>query len=400
VVLPDDIDFGKHGNPLEHHPTWKRADCPKCGAPARRDTDTMDTFVDSSWYFARFCSPRDAAPVAREAVDYWLPVDQYIGGVEHAVLHLLYSRFFTRAMKQCGYLGIEEPFAGLFTQGMVCHRTYQDPEGRWLNPEDVRFGTDGSPTTAEGRAVTPGRVEKMSKSKKNTVDPEAIIESYGADTARWFMLSDSPPERDLEWTDEGIAGAYRFVQRIWRQVCEALDSLPPRGQDMPAALSAGAMALRRVTHKTIAAVGEDIEQFRFNRAVARIHELSNQLSGFRVKDEGDAWVAREACESLVRLMNPMMPHLAEELWQALGGERLLVEESWPSADAALIAEETLTLPVQVNGKKRATIDVAADAPEDEIRAEALAQPNVLRLLEGKAPRKVIVVPNRIVNVVV
>ena len=399
VILPEDIDFEKPGNPLEHHATWKMTDCPKCGGPAQRDTDTMDTFVDSSWYFARFCSPRDDAPVAREAVDYWLPVDQYIGGVEHAVLHLLYSRFFTRAMKQCGYLGIDEPFAGLFTQGMVCHRTYQDPEGRWLNPEEVQFGPDGGPVTTDGREVTPGRVEKMSKSKKNTVDPEAIIESYGADTARWFMLSDSPPERDLEWTDEGIAGAYRFVQRLWRQVCEALDSLPPRGQTIPATLSTDAMALRRVTHKTIAAVGEDIEQFRFNRAVARIHELSNQLSVFRGQNEGDGWVAREACEALVRLMNPMMPHLAEELWQALGGERLLVEESWPAADAGLIAEETLTLPVQVNGKKRATIDVAADAPEDEVRAEALAQPNVLRLLEGKAPRKVIVVPNRIVNVV-
>ena len=400
VALPEDVAFDKPGNPLEHHPSWKHVDCPKCGGAAQRDTDTMDTFVDSSWYFARFCSPRDPNPVSRAAVDYWLPVDQYIGGVEHAVLHLLYSRFFTRAMKQCGYLGIDEPFAGLFTQGMVCHRTYQDAAGRWLNPEDVHLGPDGRPTTSDGQPVTPGRVEKMSKSKKNTVDPEQIIETYGADTARWFMLSDSPPDRDLEWTDDGIASAYRFVQRLWRQVMESLEKLPPKGQAMPATMGQPAMSLRRATHETIAAVGDDIDQFRFNRAVARIHALSNELSGFQPDHEGDAWALREACEALARLMNPMMPHLAEELWQALGGETMLVDEPWPSVESALIAKEVLTLPVQVNGKKRATIDVAADAPDDEIRAEALAHPNVLRLVAGKEPRKVIIVPKRIVNVVV
>ncbi len=401
VLLPDDVTFDKPGNPLDHHPSWKQVACPSCGKAALRDTDTMDTFVDSSWYFARFCSPRSDAPIARAAVDYWLPVDQYIGGIEHAVLHLLYSRFFIRAMRDCGHLAIDEPFAGLFTQGMVCHRTYQDAEGRWLTPTDVRPVGDGGFETLEGQPVTLGRVEKMSKSKKNTVDPAAIIEEYGADTARWFMLSDSPPDRDLEWTDEGIAGAYRFVQRLWRQVVEALDHLPERGAGAPGANSARALALRRSAHGALRSVGEDIDQFRFNRAVARIHELSNEIAGFgapEAADEGSA--LREACEILVHLMNPMMPHLAEELWQQLGHETMLVQEAWPQADEALTAQALITLPIQVNGKKRATIDVEADAPEDRIREEALAHPNVVRAMEGKSPRNVIVVPKRIINVVV
>jgi leucyl-tRNA synthetase len=401
VLLPDDVSFDKPGNPLEHHPTWKHVDCPRCGAAALRDTDTMDTFVDSSWYFARFCSPRDDAPVARAAVDHWLPVDQYIGGVEHAVLHLLYSRFFIRAMRQCGLLGIDEPFAGLFTQGMVCHRTYQDAQGRWLNPSDVHPAPGGGFETHDGQPVTLGRVEKMSKSKKNTVDPAAIIEEYGADTARWFMLSDSPPDRDLEWTDEGIAGAYRFVQRLWRQVVEALEHLPERDTAAPPGDDERALSLRRSAHRALKSVGEDIDQFRFNRAVARIHELSNEISGFvPPRNAHEAWALREACEIVVHLTNPMMPHLAEELWRKLGHERMLVLEPWPLADEALTAAVLLTLPIQVNGKKRATIDVEADAPEDRIREEALAHPNVVRALEGKPPRNVIVVPKRIINVVV
>jgi leucyl-tRNA synthetase len=401
VLLPDDVAFDKPGNPLDHHPSWKQVACPSCGKAALRDTDTMDTFVDSSWYFARFCSPRSDAPVARDAVDYWLPVDQYIGGVEHAVLHLLYSRFFIRAMRDCGYLAIDEPFAGLFTQGMVCHRTYQDAGGRWLNPTDVRPAGDGGFETLEGQAVTLGRVEKMSKSKKNTVDPAAIIEEYGADTARWFMLSDSPPDRDLEWTDEGIAGAYRFVQRLWRQVVEALDHLPERNAGAATASGGRGLGLRRSAHRALKSVGEDIDQFRFNRAVARIHELSNEISGFGAPEVAEEESAlREACEILVHLMNPMMPHLAEELWQQLGHETMLVQDAWPQADEALTVKALITLPIQVNGKKRATIDVEADAPEDRIREEALSHPNVVRAMEGKSPRNVIVVPKRIINVVV
>ncbi len=398
VTLPEDVSFEKPGNPLEHHPTWKHVDCPACGRAARRDCDTMDTFVDSSWYFARFCCPRAEEPLDRAAVDYWLPVDQYIGGVEHAVLHLLYSRFFSRALRHCGYLDLKEPFDGLFTQGMVCHRSFKDPEGNWLLPSEVR-SVDDDFETLDGRPVTVGRVEKMSKQKKNTVDPAEIIEHYGADTARWFMLSDSPPERDLEWTEAGVDGAFRFLRRLWRQLAEVLERLPAVGTAAPGDFGEAALALRRAAHKAIEGVSRDIEEFHFNRAVARVHELSNQLSGFSVSAAGDAWALREALEILSRLIGPMMPHLAEELWEQLGHARTLVEEPWPAADPALLVEDLITLPVQVNGKKRATIDVAAAAAEDQVRETALAHPLVQRALEGKTPRKVIVVAKRIVNVV-
>ncbi|MDX1402166.1 MAG: leucine--tRNA ligase, partial [Kiloniellales bacterium] len=401
IELPEDVTFGKPGNPLDHHPSWKHTSCPKCGGAAQRDTDTMDTFVDSSWYFARFCSPRDAEPVARAAVRRWLPVDQYIGGIEHAVLHLLYSRFFTRAMRECGHLDLDEPFEGLFTQGMVCHRTYRDGDGKWLNPAEVTESPSGDLVANEtGLPVTIGRVEKMSKSKKNTVDPEEIITEFGADTARWFMLSDSPPERDLEWTAEGISGAFRFVQRLWRQISEALTLVPAAGAAKPDAFSSEALDLRRKTHKAIVAVAEGIEQFRFNRAVARIYEHSNDISGFRPKGDDEAWALREACEVLVQVMNPMMPHLSEELWEALGHKTMLVDHPWPEADQNLVVDELLTLAVQVNGKKRATIDVAADASEEQVRDAALAHANVSKAMEGREPRKVIVVPKRIVNVVI
>ncbi|HMA16668.1 MAG TPA: class I tRNA ligase family protein, partial [Kiloniellaceae bacterium] len=401
VALPDDVSFDRPGNPLAHHPSWKHTTCPKCGGAAQRDTDTMDTFVDSSWYFARFCSPRDAAPMDRGAVDYWLPVDQYIGGIEHAILHLLYARFFTRALKELGYVGVAEPFAGLFTQGMVCHETYRDAAGKWLFPDQVEKTAEGAARLVDGGApVTIGRAEKMSKSKRNVVDPESIIATYGADTARWFMLSDSPPERDMEWTDAGIEGAWRFTQRLWRLVTESLDGLPATGAPLPGAFSDAALALRRTVHKTVAACGEDLEQFRFNRAVARIYELANAVSAFTPADAGDRWALREALEQLVRLLGPMMPHLGEELWQQLGHAGYLVDEPWPVADPALVSDDQTVLAVQVNGKKRATISLPVDAADDDARAVALAEPAVQRALEGKAPRKMIVVRNRIVNVVV
>jgi len=403
VTLPRDIDVSAAGNALERHPSWKHIDCPSCGGGAERETDTFDTFVESSWYFARFCSPRAAGAMTRQAVDYWLPVDQYIGGVEHAVLHLLYSRFFIRALRRCGYLDLEEPFAGLFTQGMVCHETYQDPDGTWLSPEQIARDPDGALVTADGRPVTVGRSEKMSKSKNNTVDPARIIETYGADTARWFMLSDSPPDRDLEWTAAGVEGAYRFLQRVWRQVTEAAETLPPAGAPTQGdAADAASSELRRVAHKTIQAVTDDIERFRFNRAVARIYELSNAISGAGgdgAHDGADP-ALRECLEILVRLIGPMMPHLAEELWRRLGREGMLVDQPWPEADPSLTIETSVTLAVQVNGKLRGTIDLPLDAAEDAAERAALAEPGVQRAMAGKPPRKVIVVKNRIVNVVV
>jgi len=400
VRLPDDVDISVPGNPLARHPTWKHVDCPKCGKAAERDCDTMDTFVDSSWYFARFCSPKSDSPMDRHAVDYWLPVDQYIGGIEHAVLHLLYSRFFTRALKVSGHLGIDEPFAGLFTQGMVCHETYRDGAGQWLTPDSVRPRDGGGYETLDGEPVSVGRSEKMSKSKKNTVDPANIIETYGADTARWFMLSDSPPDRDLEWTDAGIEGAYRFVQRLWRLFGEAQQHLPDAGTPQPDDISEQGEELRRAAHKAVRSVTDDIEQFHFNRAVARIYELTNSISGFNPANASDIWALREAFEIVARLAAPMMPHLAEEIWKRLGHETFLVDVPWPEADLALVREDTIVLPVQVNGKKRATVDVPRDSSEDLVRDAALAEAAVQRAIGGKEPRRVIVVPNRIVNVVV
>ena len=407
VLLPDDVAFDVPGNPLDHHPTWKRVSCPACGKPARRETDTLDTFVDSSWYFARFCSARAETPVAGEAVDYWLPVDQYIGGIEHAILHLLYSRFFTRAMKACGHLGLDEPFDGLFTQGMVRHETYRDAEGGWLYPEQVVKLDEGRAVHAQtGDPVTIGRSESMSKSRKNVVDPGAIIDKYGADTARWFMLSDSPPERDLEWTDAGIEGAWRFTQRIWRLATEPAAALPAPEMAAPNLFGSPAAGLRRATHKAIADVTGDLESFHFNRAVARIYELCNAIGGFEPKDAGDAkdagdtWALREALEALVRLMAPMMPHLAEELWRHLGHQVLLAEMPWPEAEARLVREQVVTIAIQVNGKLRATLQQAPGLDQETTASAALSLANVQRAIGNKPVRRKIWVPDRLLNVVV
>jgi leucyl-tRNA synthetase len=400
VRLPDDVSFERPGNPLDHHPTWKHVACPSCGKPARRETDTFDTFVDSSWYYARFCSPRAGAPVDKAAVDRWLPVDQYIGGVEHAILHLLYSRFFTRAMRASGHVKLDEPFAGLFTQGMVLHESYKAQDGSWLYPEEVRKNADGTAVHATtGAKVLVGRSEIMSKSKKNVVPPAEIIASYGADTARLFMLSDSPPERDLEWTESGVEGAWRYVNRLYRLASEPPVALPPPDAPRPATLSPVAEAARRATHKAIAAVTEQVEALRFNVAVAQVRTLSNALEALDGKGEGEAWVLGEGLRALCHLVAPMCPHLAEEMWVALGGKGLLCERAWPEADPALLVDGTVKVAVQVNGKLRATIDLPRDAPEAQAREVALAQPNVAAAMAGKPPRKVIVVPNRIVNVV-
>ncbi len=399
VELPMDVSFDVPGNPLDRHPTWKHVACPYCNSPSTRETDTFDTFFESSWYFLRFCSARAPVAFERDAAEYWMPVDQYIGGVEHAVLHLLYSRFFMRALKECGYLDLEEPFAGLFTQGMVCHQTYQNAEGEWLFPEEVSTDAAGRPTDQAGRKITVGRTEKMSKSKKNVVGLDAIVDTYGADTARLYLLSDSPPERDLEWTDTGIEGIWRYVNRLWRLVSEPATPLPPVGAAAPDALAPALVAIRRLTHKTIAAVTDDIDKFRFNRAVARIRELTNALEGIAGDTPGAGAVLREGLDAVTRLLGPMMPHLAEEMWQSLGHDEMLAEVPWPKADAGLARDEQVTIAVQVNGKLRATLDFPRDAAASEVEEAALALPQITRLLDGKAPRKVVVVPNRIVSVV-
>ena len=402
VTLPEDVTFDAPGNPLERHPTWKHTHCPSCGGPATRETDTFDTFFESSWYFGRFCAPRAAEPLDRAACERWLPVDQYIGGIEHAVLHLLYARFFTRALKRCGYWDIAEPFQGLFTQGMVCHETYKSADGKWLSPEDVKKDESGTLVDiATGRPVTVGRSEKMSKSKRNTVDPSDMIDRYGADTVRWYILSDSPPDRDLEWTAAGIEGAWRFTQRVWRLVNDTLDGLPAPDAAMPNDLSEAGIALRRAVHRTIAEVSEAIEGMHFNAAVARLYELANTLGSARQTLAGaDRWALREGLQTLVRLFSPMMPHLAEELWRVLGHDSYVVAEGWPEAEAALLVEDSVTIAIQINGKTRDTLDVPVDADKETVEKLALAHDKVRAQVEGKDIRRVIVVPNRIVNIVV
>lgn len=399
VELPEDVDFEGTGNPLDRHPTWKHVTCPSCGGKAERETDTFDTFFESSWYFARFADARAENAFSKEAAEYWLPVDQYIGGIEHAVLHLLYSRFFTRALRKCGYLDLDEPFAGLMTQGMVCHETFKDQNGAWLFPTEVRKEGDGYVTIKDDAPVTTGRIEKMSKSKRNVVDPENIIGAYGADTARLFMLSDSPPERDLEWSESGVDGAWRYLSRLWRLITEPAKPFAPHGTARPADIGAAAEAAERATHKAIKAIEEAVERFRFNTAVAQVRELSNALAELDGDDDGSAWARRFGYETLVRLIEPMVPHIAEELWQQLGGDGMLTDRPWPDFNKALVTDDTLTIGVQVNGKLRGTIQVARDADKALVEEAALAVENVQKILEGKPPRRVIVVPNKIVNIV-
>ncbi|HEX3945733.1 MAG TPA: leucine--tRNA ligase [Rhizomicrobium sp.] len=387
VLLPDELEFKGAGNPLDTHPTWKHTHCPRCDGAAERETDTCDTFVDSAWYFARFCDTTAEGPVSRKAADYWLPVDQYIGGVEHAILHLLYARFFTRGLHRLGYTELDEPFAGLFTQGMVCHETYKGHNGQWLAVDEVEKRDGKAYLKGTEAEVIIGRSEAMSKSKKNGIAPEAIIDLYGADTIRWFMLSDTPPERDIEWTNEGAEGSYRFVQRIWRLIEENKDVLPTAAND------SAALELRRATHRAIAAVTDDLENLRFNRAVAQIYTLANAIG-----TAGNAG-KREALEIMVLLIGPMMPHLAESGWQALGHDALIVDEPWPKADPELVRSDSITIAVQVNGKRRGEIAIAPGAQQKDVEHAALSLEGVSRALEGKAPKRVIVVPDRIVNIV-
>ncbi|HRE61060.1 MAG TPA: leucine--tRNA ligase, partial [Micropepsaceae bacterium] len=401
VTLPEDVSFDVPGNPLDRHPSWKNVACPQCGKPARRETDTMDTFVDSSWYFARFCdaSPTDK-PTNRAATDYWLPVDQYIGGIEHAILHLLYARFFSRAMTATGHLNVKEPFAGLFTQGMITHETYRDPDGKYLLPEDVERREGGiAVKRGTNMKVTIGAPEKMSKSKKNVVPPEEVAGTYGVDCARWFLLSDSPPERDSEWTQGGVEGAWRLVQRIWRLLRENLARMAAKDAPAPATIAGSALELRRATHRAIADVTADLDHFRFNRAIARVYEFVNAIGAAKEDGEAMGFALREAHEMLARITAPFMPHLAEECWQALGHGAMIVHAAWPKADPALVAADTITIAVQFNGKRRDEMTVPAKATPAELEAAALALDAIKRALSGNAPKKVIVVPGRIVNVV-
>jgi leucyl-tRNA synthetase len=383
VRLPEDVDFSIPGNPLVRHPTWKHVACPKCGGAAERETDTLDTFVNSSWYFLRFASQPADKPFDKAEVAQWLPVDQYIGGIEHAILHLLYARFWTRALAHIGKIGVKEPFTSLFTQGMVTHETYRAGDGSWLSPGEVRKDGDDWVSIADGRPVSVGRVEKMSKSKKNVVDPDAMVERFGADAVRWFMLSDSPPERDLPWSEAGIEGCGRFVHRLWRLF----------GQ-YDAAATGEDKALARKTHQAIAAVGEDIEALAFNKAVARIYELTSAAEKAAPSADRSA-----AIRTVLRLAAPMMPHLAEEGWAAMGQEGLVADAPWPEVDPAFLVEDEVTIAVQVKGKLRDTLTVARGLDNPELEALALASEKVQRALGGAEVRKVIVVPDRLVNIV-
>ncbi|MEO9970643.1 MAG: leucine--tRNA ligase [Hyphomonadaceae bacterium] len=395
VVLPEDVSFDVPGNPLDRHPTWKNVTCPKCGGEAERETDTLDTFVDSSWYYARFAAGVNNDP---EEAAYWMPVDQYVGGVEHAILHLLYARFFSRAMRDAGILDLPsgEPFAGLFTQGMITHETYKSEDGNWLSPDEVSEKDGALFHIESGKPATRGAIEKMSKSKKNTVDPTAIIESYGADVARWFVLSDSPPERDVEWTQAGAEGAARFVKRVWA----VFDTLSQAPRDGKPSGDKAALALRRVSHKATAGIDKAIEEFRFNSAVATIHEWVGALKKAESGGEELLYARFEGAYMLARCLTPFMPHLAESCWAAIDGKGLVSVAKWPDIDQDLLVENEVTLPVQVNGKRRGEIIVAKDISKEDAEAKALAEPSVVTFIDGKPVKKIIVVPGRIVNIVI
>ena len=389
VTLPEDVSFDKPGNPLAHHPTWKKTSCPRCGGEGTRETDTLDTFVDSSWYFARFAGIKDKAERA-----YWMPVDQYIGGVEHAVLHLLYARFISRALRDVGELDLPkgEPFLGLFTQGMVTHETYKNSEGKWVEPADIERRDGGLFVRDSGLPVTAGPVEKMSKSRKNVVDPDEIIVSFGADVARWFVLSDSPPERDVEWSQAGAEGAARFVQRVWSIFAGLNASDQPAEKVEPT-------PLLRFSHRAAAEVNKAITEFRLNAAIALCHDWVNTLKKAEGAADESTASRHESARMLAICLTPFMPHLAEECWHALGEDGFISDAAWPVSDPELMVENTITLPIQVNGKRRAEIEVARDASKDDIEQQALKLPELASFLDGVEVKKIIVVPGRIVNIV-
>ncbi len=401
VRLPDDLDFSKPGSPLLRHPTFRHTTCPSCGGAATRETDTLDTFVDSSWYFARFTNPDAAEPIDKAAADYWLPVDQYIGGIEHAVLHLLYSRFITRALKDQGKVSVAEPFDGMFTQGMVTHETYRRQSGEWVEPSEVDVKAEGATKRAvlisSGEPLVIGPTEKMSKSKRNTVAPEDIFDAYGVDAARLFVLSNSPPERDVEWTTGGVQGSWRLINQVW----DEFDSQPRNVAPAKTAGDEAATALVRATHRLTKMVSSSIEDFRFNTGIARFYEFLSLLKAHPAAGASPAVLAarNEALSAFSRLIAPFTPHLAEECWARIGGEGMAVDAPWPDFDAALAADDEVTMPIQVNGKRRGEIRVAPGTPDDDVTKLALAEAAVAAHLAGQTVRKVIVVKDRIVNIV-
>ena len=397
VILPQDIDLSVNGNPLEHNHNWKNVNCPNCQGPALRETDTLDTFVDSSWYFARYCSPRYYLPLDKSEVDYWLPVDQYIGGIEHAILHLLYSRFFTKAMQRLGYLNIKEPFNALFSQGMVTHETYKI--GReWLFPDEInKINNDNAIRISDGVPVTIGRREKMSKSKRNVVSPDEIITLYGADSMRWFVLSDSPPERDVEWTSQGVEGSYRFSQKLWNIVTAHIKHSTATNSDL-VICETTAKDLQKIVHQTIKSTSKYIEKFHFNKAIAGLYQLLKAIE--EATDKVPPAAMTQPLTIMLHLIAPFMPHIAEELWQKLGYSQLLVNQSWPIADDNLCFDAQILIAVQVQGKHRGNLNVARDISQAEVEKLALEIPTVQRAIDNKVIKKIIYVPSRIINIVI
>lgn len=401
VTLPHDVSFDQPGNPLDLHPTWKYVDCPMCQKVAERETDTFDTFIDSSWYFARYCSPHSSQPFEKKEAEFWMPVDQYIGGIEHAILHLLYARFFTKALRNCGYWNISEPFKNLLTQGMVCHETYRDQAGTWLYPHEVEKRNEQYFKIADDTLVKVGRSEKMSKSKCNVIPAVKIVEEYGADTARLFILSDSPPERDFEWTEAGIEGSWRYINKMWRLVTSHLSTLKTiELSNIPPHFTEKALQIRKLTHKTIAHVTQDIEKFHFNRYIAHLREFSNALEEFKPIEASEWWALLEALTTFVVIISPALPHLAEALWAELGYTSFVVTQPWPQPDLAFLKEEMITLAIQINGKMRGTLDISPNMRADEAQALILALPFIKAHIQDKIVRKFIYVPGKIANVVI
>tara|TARA_B100000700_G_C15048942_1_gene859327 strand:- start:1794 stop:4376 length:2583 start_codon:yes stop_codon:yes gene_type:complete len=401
VKLPEEVNFEEKGNPLDSHRTWKHTICPETGMKAIRETDTLDTFVDSSWYFLRFCSAtNNKAPFDKKDIDYWMPVDQYVGGVEHAILHLLYSRFFTRALQQGNKLNISEPFSGLFTQGMVCHETYKNEKNEWIYPDEVVEKKGELKHINSGEKIIKGPSESMSKSKKNVIDPEKIINEYGADSARWFVLSDSPPERDINWSEAGIQGSWRFCQKIWSLVQNNIEVFKNNSNEKYLDFSDNGLALQREIHSGLLQVTNSIEKFQMNVSVAKIYEMVNHLSKFISKEPADQSIIKESLEILIRIIEPMTPHLAEECWSIIGKKSDLTSEPWPQVKQDLLVKENTIIIIQINGKKRGEITIEVDCDEDRVMEESVKIKNIADFLKDKKIIKKIFVPNKILNLVV
>lgn len=400
VTLPQDISFSEPGNPISNHPSWKYVKCPKCGKDAERETDTFDTFFESSWYFLKFCSSSEESGINKEKVSYWLPVDKYIGGVEHAVLHLLYSRFFTMALNKCNYIeNITEPFKSLMTQGMVCHETYQDSKNNMLFPKDIEKTKDGIFHLETKEKVTVGASCKMSKSKKNVIDPEKIISEYGADTARLFMLSDSPPEKNLEWSESGVEGAWRYINRLFKLSTDVINATKNKELTEPRNMAEELLSIVKSMHHTIHHVTSDLEKMHMNKAVARIREFSNKLSSLSIENKDHLYVLKQSIITILQLIHPIIPHATEELWSNLGNTQLLVESPWPIAKKEMLEDEVITIAIQINGKLKGTVDVPKDSEEAVVKEKALKITNINAFLEDKEIKKAIFIQNKILNIV-